>query len=156
MTEKTFLGIVGPQVTLYGQTARPQPPMGLAYVFNSVARAGWNPVLFDSLAEGNNNYFEDKKEGIRVTGLPAGKVVERIAQISPGVIGVSLGLSTDHDRVKKLVETIKESYDCPLVLGGSEASLMHKEILGGLPVERIPADFVVTGRDIGSGEESVY
>jgi len=156
MTEKTFLGIVGPQVTLYGQTARPQPPMGLAYVFNSVARAGWNPVLFDSLAEGNDNYFEDKKEGIRVTGLPAEKVIERVAEIRPDVIGVSFGLSTDHDYVKKLVERIKESYDCPLVLGGSEASLMHKEILEGLPVERIPADFVITGRDIGSGEESVY
>ncbi len=156
MTEKTFLGIVGPQVTLYGQTARPQPPMGLAYVFNSVARAGWNPVLFDSLAEGNDCYFEDKREGIRVTGLPAEKVVKRVAEVRPDVIGVSLGLSTDHDYVKKLVERIKESYDCPLVLGGSEASLVHKEILEGLPVEKIPADFVITGRDIGSGEESVY
>lgn len=156
MASKKFLGIVGPQVTLYGQKDRPQPPMGLAYIFNSVVRAGWEPILFDILAEGNEKYFEYKKEGIRITGLEFEKVIEKIHQLSPDVIGISLGLSTDHDYIKKLVERIKENYNCPIVLGGSEASLMHQEILGGLPIEKIPADFVVTGRDIGSGEASIY
>jgi radical SAM superfamily enzyme YgiQ (UPF0313 family) len=156
MAKKTFLGIVGPQVTLHGQTARPQPPMGLAYVLNSAERAGFEPILFDSLAEGHEKYSEDKTQGIRVTSMSAEEVAERVSQIRPDVIGVNLGLSTDHDYVKNLVEKIKDTYDCPLVLGGSEASLMHREILGGLPIERIPADFVVTGRDIGSGEKSTY
>ena len=156
MARKKFLGIVGPQVTLYKQTARPQPPMGLAYALNSAERAGFEPILFDSLAERYNNYFEDKERGIRVTGLSAEEVAEKVSQTRPDVVGVSLGLSTDHDQVKKLVEKIKDAHDCPLILGGSEASLMHGEILEGLPIERIPADFVVTGRDIGSGEESVY
>ncbi len=156
MTNNTFMGIVGPQVTLYGQTARPQPPMGLAYACNSVARAGWKPILFDSLARGYNHYIEDKNEGIRVTGLSIDDVVSKVSQVKPRVIGVSLGLSTDHDYIKKLVEKIKRNYNCPVLLGGSEASLMHKELLDGLPVEKIPADFVITGRDIGSGEDSVY
>jgi radical SAM superfamily enzyme YgiQ (UPF0313 family) len=130
--------------------------MGLAYIFNSVERAGWEPILLDALAEGYENYFEDEEKGIRVTGLPPEKVVERVLQIKPEVVGFSLGLSTDHDYLKSLVKKIKGAYDCLAVLGGSEASLMHKEILGGLPIERIPVDFVVTGRDIGSGEESVY
>ncbi len=156
MTPKTFLGLVGPQVTLYGQTARPQPPMGLAYVLNSVVKASWQPILLDSLAEGYNHYWENKEKGIRVTGLPIEVVLDKVTRIKPDVIGVCLGLSTDHDYLKQLVEKIKESYDCPIILGGSEASLMHQEILGGLPVERIPVDFVVTGRDLSSGEESVY
>lgn len=156
MTRKMFLGIVGPQVTLYGQRARPQPPMGLAYILNSVNRAGWRGVLFDTFVEGYENYFECHEEGIRVTGLPMEEVTRRISHLQPDVIGVNLGVSTDHDYIKKLVEKIKADYNCPLVLGGSEASLMHREILSGLPVERIAADFVVTGRDIGSGEESVY
>ncbi len=156
MSSKTFLGLVGPQVTLYGQTARPQPPMGLAYILNSVVKAGWQPILFDSLAEGYEHYWESREKGIRITGLPPEAVVDRVIRIKPDVIGVCLGLSTDHDYLKQLVEKIKESYDCPLILGGSEASLMHQEILSGLPVERIPVDFVVTGRDLGSGEESVY
>ncbi|MBU3940844.1 MAG: B12-binding domain-containing radical SAM protein [Nanoarchaeota archaeon] len=155
MKNKTFLGIVGPQVTLYGQTARPQPPMGLAYILGEVERAGWEPVLFDSLAEGYDYYFDDKEKGIRVTGLPIDNVIARINQVKPDVIGVSLGLSTDHNYVGALVREIKDSYNCPVVLGGSEASLMHRELFEGLQVERIPVDFVVTGRDIGSGEGSI-
>jgi radical SAM superfamily enzyme YgiQ (UPF0313 family) len=156
MVSKKFMGIVGPQVTLYRQTARPQPPMGLAYIFNSVAEAGWEPILFDSLANGYTNYFEDKDKGIRVTGLSIDKVVNEIVDTRPDALGVSLGLSTDHDYIKKLIEEIRENYSGPIILGGSEASLMHREILDGLPIERIPADFIITGRDIGSGEQSVY
>jgi radical SAM superfamily enzyme YgiQ (UPF0313 family) len=149
---KTFLGVVGPQITLRGQKARPQPPMGLAYILGEVERTGWKPILFDTFAEGYDNYFEGE---VRVTGLPTKEVIERIKKEKPDAIGVSLGVSTDHDYIKKLVEQIKKTTDAPIILGGSQASLMRKEIYEGLPIEKIPADYVVTGRDIGSGEESI-
>ena len=85
-----FLGIVGPQVTLYGQVARPQPPMGLAYVMNSVVQAGWEPEIFDSLAEGAETYIENASEGIRVTGLDSEQVLKKITEIKPDLIGVTL------------------------------------------------------------------
>ncbi|MBU0648820.1 B12-binding domain-containing radical SAM protein [Patescibacteria group bacterium] len=153
--QKKFFGLVGPQVTLFGQAARPQPPMGLAYIFNAVEQAGWEPIFFDSLAEGFGSIFEDRELGIRVTGLSIKRIIKRIEEVAPDVIGLSLGLSTDHDYVRRLAQEIRATYQCPIILGGSEASLMHTEILSGLPVERIPANFVVTGRDIGAGEETV-
>jgi len=152
--KKKFLGLVGPQVTLLGQTARPQPPIGLAYIFNAAAKAGWQPILFDSLAEGYEHFLENTELGIRVTGLAADEVVKKIMEINPNAIGISLGLSTDHDYVRILIERIRIAYTGPIILGGSQASLMHQEILAGLPIERIPVDFVITGRDIGSGEKS--
>jgi len=155
-TRKIFLGIVPPQVSLYGQKARPQPPMGLAYAMNAVKKAGWGPVLFDTCAEAYKQYREDKKTGVRITGHSISNILTRIGSIKPEFIGISLGLSTDHDYVKQLVGEIKQAYDIPIVLGGSHASLMHREIIAGLPIERIPADFVVAGRDIGSGELSIY
>lgn len=156
MKKKVFLGIVPPQVTLRGQESRPQPPMGLAYVLNGAERAGWQPVVLDSCAEGNHFYTEDLSAGIRVTGLPVAKVLERIEDYSPDMIGLHLGVSTDHDYAKKLVVAIRDVYPTiSIVTGGSQASLMHREILSGFPIERIPVDIVITGRDLASGEYSL-
>jgi hypothetical protein len=151
-----FLGIVPPQVTLYGQDARPQPPMGLAYAMNGVVAAGWEPVLLDCCAEGYHVRRERKEDNWRITGLDFDTVMDRVANVAPHAIGIALGVSTDHDIVRQLVRRLRNGFpELPIVLGGSHASLMGARLFEGLPVERIDVDFVVTGRDLAAGETTI-
>jgi hypothetical protein len=153
---RLFLGIVPPQVTLYGQDARPQPPMGLAYAMNGAVDAGWEPLILDCCSEGYHVRHECKDDNSRVTGLDFDTTMTRVGEIRPDAIGISLGVSTDHDIVRHLVARLRGAFpDCPIVLGGPQASLMGPRLFNGKPIERIDADFVVTGRDIGSGEATV-
>ncbi|MEA2885055.1 MAG: anaerobic magnesium-protoporphyrin monomethyl ester cyclase [Bradyrhizobium sp.] len=150
---RVFLGIVPPQATLYGQDARPQPPMGLGYAMNGAVAAGWEPVILDCCAEGYHVRRENKQENWRITGFDFDTIVTRVAGIAPDAIGVALGVSTDHDIVRKLVHRLRAAFpELPIVLGGSHASLMGARLFEGLPIERVDADFVVAGRDLASGE----
>lgn len=150
-----FLGVVPPQVTLYGQDARPQPPMGLAYAINGATDAGWDAMILDCCAEGYDVRRESKMEGWRITGLEIEHVISRIADIGPDAIGIALGVSTDHDIVRRLAGRIRSAFPgCPIILGGSHTSLMGGRLFDGLPIERVDADFVVLGRDLGSGERT--
>lgn len=152
----TFLGIVPPQVTLYGQDARPQPPMGLAYAMNGVFAAGWEPLILDCCATGYHVRRESKDANWRVTGLEFDDVLKRVADARPSAFGIALGVSTDHDIVRELVQQLRGAFPrIPIVLGGSHASLMGSRLFHGYPIERIDADYVVTGRDLGSGEPSI-
>ncbi len=153
---KTFLAVIPRQVTLFGQEARPQPPMGVAYALNGVARAGWNPALLDLCAEGYATYQEDRQKGIRITGLEDDDALQRISQEHPDMIGVSLGISTDHDYTQRLIYHIRQEFpDVLVVVGGSHASLMNRRLFEGNDIERMDVDFVVTGRDLGSGESTI-
>lgn len=154
--KKKFLAIVPRQVTLFGQEARPQPPMGVAYALNGVIRAGWEPVLLDICAEGYTTFHEDRRRGIRVTGLEDNEALDRIFPVNPDMIGVSVGVSTDHDYTRETIYRIRKNLpNTPLVVGGSHASLMNRKLFEGKEIERMDIDFVVTGRDIGSGELTI-
>lgn len=154
--KKKFLVVVPRQVTLFGQEARPQPPMGVAYALNGVIRAGWDPTLLDVCADGYAIYHEDRQRGIRVTGLENDATLDKISQVNPDMIGVSLGVSTDHDHTKQLIYEIRQSLPAtPIVVGGSHASLMNRRLFEGKEIERMDIDFVVTGRDLGSGEATI-
>jgi len=153
---KKFLAVVPRQVTLFGQEARPQPPMGLAYALNGVIRAGWEASLIDLCADGYATYTEDREKGIRVTGQENDLAVRRISHLDPDMIGVSVGLSTDHDYTRELIYKIKQNLPItPIVVGGSHASLMNRRLFDGFYVEQMDIDFVVTGRDLGSGEATI-
>jgi radical SAM superfamily enzyme YgiQ (UPF0313 family) len=151
-----FLGIVPPQMSLYGQGARPQPPMGLGYALNGVVAAEWEPAILDCCVEGYDVRRECKNGNWRITGLELDTIIDRVASIRPDAVGLALGVSTDHDIVRELASRIRKAFpDCPIILGGSHASLMGERIFEGLPIERIDVDFVVTGRDLGSGEPTI-
>ncbi|MBU0977416.1 MAG: cobalamin-dependent protein [Nanoarchaeota archaeon] len=153
---KKFIAVVPPQVTLFGQEARPQPPMGITYALNGVARAGWEPTLIDFCAEYYYNFSEDKKKGIRITGANEEEAAERVSREDPETIGVSVGVSTDHDVTKSLIDRIRKRLpNTPIIIGGSHASLMNCRLLNGYPVERMNVDYIVTGRDLGSGESTI-
>lgn len=156
MCTRTFVAVVPPQVTLFGQEFRPQPPMGLAYILQAVGHAGWEARLLDCCTAAGAVVQEDQRTNWRRTGLLIPEAVRSILAETPDVVGVSLGVSTDHDTVRELVAALKQTApSLPIVLGGPQASLMGARLFNGYPVERIAADYVVTGRDLASGEETI-
>lgn len=163
----TKLTIVVPRgVSPENVSYRAHPPIGAVSVLGEAREKGYQVSLIDTIGEAylrkahDNSYTEYEVEEIggvpyRKTGLSLEDTLQRVAQEDPDAIGISLLTIVDRTETKKLVERLKEQFPSkPLILGGKEATIHYRQILGETkyPIEESPGvDYIV----LNEGQSSI-
>src|SRR4030067_1163280 len=121
------------------------PPLGLGYIAAVLEKEGYDVKLIDMI----DTSFEDAEKILR--------------REKPQVVGISCNLTDFRWRASKLAQMAKTvDPDVVVVLGGSHATHMYKQILENFPVDiivRFEGEFafleVVKGLESGSDLRNV-
>ena len=104
------------------------PPLGLAYLASNLRAAGYGVKVIDSLAEGYDN--ERRVENFIFYGLSDNEICDRIKEINPTMVGISIlfsNLACEALRIAKIIKN--ERPHIKLVLGGHHPSSMPDKIM---------------------------
>jgi len=139
---KTLL-IFPPSTVYFGDPTVPAltPPLGLAYLASYLEKYYYPVTILDSIAEGNNKLFTNKKEGYCRYGLNDSQVLNQIKKNSPDIIGISCMYSAyagDAHRMAKLAKSLNPK--TLVVVGGAHASIFPE-----LTLKDKNIDIVVSG-----------
>ena len=137
--------LIQPPVTILRTEARKcHPPLGLAYIAASL-KDEFEVYVLDAVAEGYKTEETAGREHIR-HGLALDAIKKRIAEISPGLVGVSSLFSSQVENVYRVCQAVKEiDNNIVTVVGGIHPTVEPKEVMGNRYV-----DFII----MGEGEET--
>lgn len=115
------------------------PPLGLAYLAGSLRSVGIDVECIDMLAEGYNN--EIVGDNFISYGMPVEDLLDRIAQIKPDLIGISVLFSNIAKHAYGICAAIKERFpDILLAMGGQHPTGAASNVFRHSPV-----DFILKG-----------
>jgi len=121
-------------------------PLGLMYIAAYLEQIGCEVKIFDTLLEGCNSQ-ELINENFTRIGLAKEKVIERIREIKPDLIGISNNFSAQFEATLEMAEICKRALpNVPLVVGGVHPSAVPADC-----VVHSFFDFVV----VGEGEKTM-
>jgi len=109
------------------------PPLGLGYIASVLKKEGHRVDLIDANL-----------------GISINEIIERIKDIKPGLIGISV-MTSVFEETKNIVKIIKKETDTPIVLGG-----VHITALPKFSIEKTGADFCVYGESELTIKELVF
>ena len=120
-------------------------PLGLMYIAAMLEKGGHEIVILDSLLEGYNQINEWKDRKYR--GLSLEQIADRVKNISPQMVGITIPFSTQSKTVLEVSRAIKKANkEIITVIGGPHVTIKPKECLSHPSI-----DFVI----IGEGEYSI-
>jgi len=107
-------------------------PLGMAYIASSLEKAGHTVSIIDSLVEDPKP--KEDSQGNYLVGLSWNKLIDKIKEINPDVVGVSCGFTSQFKNTEKLCRLIKNfNHKIKIFGGGAHASaLIDKVISTGL------------------------
>jgi len=133
-------------VSRYALTLDATPPVSVAYVAASLARAGWDVQVIDALGEGLDAMHPGYRDDVLVHGLAVDEIVARVDPRAD-VIGVSCMFSNEWPLVRDLLGALAERWPgVPLVCGGE-----HPTAAPELSLSQAPA---LEACVLGEGEET--
>jgi anaerobic magnesium-protoporphyrin IX monomethyl ester cyclase len=120
-------------------------PLGIAYIASVLEKAGHEVAVIDSLVE-DPTPKEDKDKNFLV-GLSWEKVMNRIKEFNPDILGVSCGFTSQFKNTEKLCKLVRaHNSKIKIFGGGAHASALTDKIIStGL------IDYAI----FGEGEETV-
>ena len=107
------------------------PPLGMAYLAASLFENGYEVEVLDILAEGYEfeRLHEDHGRCL-IYGLPMDKVLDRVRQSQPDLIGISVLFSSSASEAHRICEALKSEFpDLPIVLGGQHPTGAPDEVM---------------------------
>jgi radical SAM superfamily enzyme YgiQ (UPF0313 family) len=121
--------LAAPSISIpLGMAKRCIPPIGLAMIAGSLEEAGIQVSMVDLVVEGYEQE-EMLPDGMLRYGLNARTSAERILDLNPSLIGMSVLFSTDLDNLMELcVEIRRRNSDAILVIGGLHASIYARDV----------------------------
>lgn len=119
-------------------------PLGVAYLAAYLEQNGYQTAVIDMIAEGFDNH-ETLGNGLVRIGLSDEKLIEKVRQISPDIIGISNLFSPQDREVKYLAELLKENFpEIKIIVGGA-----HPSCAGEIVLRHPAIDYII----IGEGEK---
>jgi anaerobic magnesium-protoporphyrin IX monomethyl ester cyclase len=131
-------------VSRFALTLNATPPLSLAYVGASLARAGYEVQIIDAVGEGLDAMRSGYRDDVLLHGLSVDEIAARVDP-STDVIGISCMFSNDWPVVRSLVQALAKQ-GRPIVCGGEHTSAVPEFCL-----EQAPA---LTACVLGEGEET--
>ena len=99
----------------------PHLPLGLAYIAGSLKQNGHRISVIDAYTDGYESVAE--QNGIFVRGLSPDDVCQRVTELQPDVILLSLPFTVQSIPALDLAEKLKNSFpDIPIIIGGPHAT----------------------------------
>ncbi|MDD5291250.1 MAG: radical SAM protein [Patescibacteria group bacterium] len=136
---------------------RVQPPDPIAYLAGYLLKFGYTVKIKDLLVEDYDNV--EIVGNRKINGLSDVMAVDRILALNPLAVGINFEFWTDTLSVKLLVESLRKAgYKGAIILGGTNASALNRQILGDSDFEQekiLGVDIVVNNRNVGGGEYSL-
>jgi len=111
------------------------PPIGIAYLAASAIKRGYDVKIIDCIAEGYQN--EVAKDNAIIYGLPIDDIINKINNLSPDIVGISVMFSFMKNEITEICKKIKSKFNIPIVLGGCHPSAEPEITLKSMPVEYI-------------------
>ncbi len=119
------------------------PPIGLAYIAQSLIDIGCDTSIIDMVAENPDNYWP-LNETHDFWGMGDDALLKRIGKLKPDLIGIG-GFTNQFGRIRDIAKIIKKRYGkLKIVIGGVHATGLPRHTL-----ENIDADYLI----IGDGEK---
>jgi radical SAM superfamily enzyme YgiQ (UPF0313 family) len=133
-------------VSRYALTLDATPPVSVAYVAASLARAGWEVQVIDALGEGLDAMHPGYRDDVLIHGLSIDEIVARVDPHAD-VIGVSCMFSNEWPVVRGILAALAErAPGIPIVCGGE-----HPTAAPELSLRQAPA---LAACVLGEGEET--
>ncbi|HEK85657.1 MAG TPA: radical SAM protein [Candidatus Aminicenantes bacterium] len=66
-------------------------------------------------------------------GLPMEKILKKIEEFSPELIGISSAFAAYYSQVEELIKTIRKYFDIPIIIGGNQATAASDDIKARCP-----------------------
>lgn len=164
MTIKKVLLINPPGVVHLFPDGRPAhrkhcvPPLGLAYLAAAVRENGYEVEILDILAEG---YGHEELRGDRglVYGLPIEEVLERVRQVQPDLMGISMLFSSSASEAHDICRALKLEFpEITIVAGGQHPTGAPRPVMVDPSIDYVllgeaDASFVSLLNTLNSGSD---
>ena len=146
LSKNTRIALISPQVLgPRNQVRKAQPPLGLAYLAAVLERGGYkdNVMCLDAVVEGYDHVVElNDGSGFIKYGLSDEKIVERLEDFKPDLVGITSLFSSMTECAFSIAEAVKQRFpDVPIVMGGNHASHTAASIINDVPY----VDYVIKG-----------
>ncbi len=140
MEQRTKILLINPPITgnLSAGIFTIKIPLGLAYIAGYLEKQGHHPEILDCMA-----YYEEiekQKDGSYRIGLSDEKIVKKIREFQPDIVGISCSFSIYEKDSMKIAELVKQNSKAIVVFGGAHSSANYDSVLKNKNV-----DFVVRG-----------
>jgi len=123
---------------------RVQPPLGLISLAAILRSSGYREILvIDSLIEDYDNVESLDSDGSMISyGASNEKIIRRLTEFSPDIIGISSLFSSQVSQAYSLASAVKNEFpDVPLIFGGIHASDKAEDVL----IQNSDIDYVLAG-----------
>jgi phosphonoacetaldehyde methylase len=103
------------------------PPLGISYIASYLEKLGYTVSMLDCCVEG---YDEEISEGNLITyGLTAPKLADRLKNINPDIVGISVPFSKDFITAINVANVVRNIYaTVPIVIGGLHPTIYPRDI----------------------------
>jgi len=153
------VAIISPQVIgAKKQVRKATPPLGQAYIAGVLEAKGHEVLLIDAAVDGYSNvspldeYIANDKTGsfkisdidheFIIYGLSNDKIIDKVREFSPDVLGVSSLFSSQTECAYSIARSLKSVFpNLPIIMGGNHASQQSEEIMDSID----EIDFIITG-----------
>lgn len=121
------------------ENKRIAPPLGLLYIASVLEKNGINVSILDTALEG---YANEKEINDRILyGLDDDKIIDKINQINPDIIGITFSFSSEIGNIYHLCRLIKNfNKNIKVVVGG-----IHPSFSTQFTLENKDIDYVIRG-----------
>jgi len=128
MEKKTKILLINPPIT--GEFSAGiftiKSPLGLAYIAAYLEKQEFEPQILDCMAYYNEmKKIEDKSR----IGLSEEKIIEKIKEFNPDIVGISCSFSIYEKDSFRIAEIVKENCDACVVFGGAHSSANPQSVL---------------------------
>lgn len=110
-------------------------PLGLAYIAGYLEKKGHKPEILDCMA-----YYDEikkQKDGSYRVGLAEEKIIKKIREFNPDIVGISCSFSIYEKDSIKIAKLVKENSDALVVFGGANSSANPDSVLKNKEVDII-------------------
>jgi len=129
MLQKTKILLINPPITgnLCAGIFTIKAPLGLAYIAGYLEKKGHKPEILDCLA-----YYEEiekQKNGSYRIGLSEKKIIQKIKNFNPDIVGISCSFSIYEKDSTRIAKLVKNNSEALVVFGGAHSSANYYSVL---------------------------